>query len=199
MITSKNQPRSRTAAGAAGRPRVRGPATGADPQAAHVLRSFTPARHDHRRCVSAALSKADATCTASGLRLTPLRRRVLELVWGSHTPVKAYDLLAILGKERDQAAPPTVYRALDFLLEAGLVHRIASLNAFVGCGEPGAGHAGQFLICTGCGTVAELDEPRLSATIAASALRLGFEVHRETIEIEGLCGNCRRGERSASA
>lgn len=181
MITSKKPVRTRAARAAV-------PAPAADT----VLRSFTPARHDHRRCVSTALSKADATCDASGLRLTPLRRRVLELVWGSHTPVKAYDLLATLGKERDQAAPPTVYRALDFLLEAGLVHRIASLNAFVGCGEPGLGHAGQFLICTGCGMVAELDEPELSNTIATSAARLGFEVRRETIEIEGLCAQCRR-------
>ncbi|HMM76447.1 MAG TPA: Fur family transcriptional regulator [Gammaproteobacteria bacterium] len=143
--------------------------------------------------MSAALRKADASCGASGRRLTPLRRRVLELVWGSHTPVKAYDLLAALGKERNQAAPPTVYRALDFLLEAGLVHRIASLNAFVGCGEPGLGHSGQFLICTACGTAAELDEPALTRTIAASAERLGFEVRRETIEIAGLCADCRRG------
>jgi Fur family zinc uptake transcriptional regulator len=159
---------------------------------AHVLRGFASGRHDHRRCVATALSKADAACSASGRRLTPLRRRVLELVWGSHTPVKAYDLLATLGRERDQAAPPTVYRALDFLQEAGLVHRIASLNAYVGCGEPGETHAGQFLICVRCGTVAELDEPALSATIAASAARLGFEVRRETIEIEGVCADCRR-------
>lgn len=158
---------------------------------AKVLRGFTAGRHDHRRCVATALDKADAACTAAGRRLTPLRRRVLELVWGSHTPVKAYELLAILGRERHQAAPPTVYRALDFLQEAGLVHRIASMNAFVGCGEPGGGHAGQFLICSQCGTVAELDEPLLSRTIAASAARLGFEVRRETIEIEGLCADCR--------
>ncbi|MCC7121167.1 MAG: transcriptional repressor [Gammaproteobacteria bacterium] len=186
MITSKKTSRPRASKLA----RPSGPAR--HPVPAHVLRSFTPARHDHRRCVSAALSKADATCNASGRRLTPLRRRVLELVWRSHTPVKAYDLLAALGREREQAAPPTVYRALDFLLEAGLVHRIASLNAFVGCGEPGPGHTGQFLICTACGTVAELDEPALSKTIAASAERLGFEVRRETIEIAGLCAGCRR-------
>lgn len=159
-----------------------------------VLRTFTPERHDHRRCVSTALSKADAACTAAGLRLTPLRRRVLELVWGSHTPVKAYDLLAILGRERHQAAPPTVYRALDFLQEAGLVHRLASMNAFVGCGEPGGTHAGQFLICSRCGTVAELAEPGLSKTIAVSAERMGFEVVRETIEIEGVCADCRRSK-----
>lgn len=196
MITSKNPPRTRAASTA--RRAAPRPATVAAPLAGKVLRSFTPERHDHRRCVSTALSKADATCTASGLRLTPLRRRVLELVWGSHTPVKAYDLLATLGKERHQAAPPTVYRALDFLQDAGLVHRIASLNAFVGCGEPGVGHAGQFLICTGCGMVAELDEAQLSQSIAASAERLGFEVRRETIEIEGLCADCQRGQRSSA-
>lgn len=160
-------------------------------ESVHVLRGFAAGRHDHQRCIATALSKADAACSASGRRLTPLRRRVLELVWGSHTPVKAYDLLATLGRERNQAAPPTVYRALDFLQEAGLVHRIASMNAYVGCGEPGETHAGQFLICKRCGTVAELDEPALSATIAASAARLGFEVRRETIEIEGLCADCR--------
>lgn len=186
MITSKKPARPRAA------PKRPSAPAGARAPAEHVLRSFAPERHDHRRCVNAALRKADATCSASGLRLTPLRRRVLELVWGSHTPVKAYDLLATLGKERDQAAPPTVYRALDFLLEAGLVHRLASLNAFVGCGEPGPGHTGQFLICTSCGKVAELAEPRLSETIAASAARLGFEVRHETIEIEGLCGECRQ-------
>lgn len=191
MITSKKTARTRSASRPTSRTASAAPAVG------KVLRSFTPERHDHRRCVSTALSKADATCDASGLRLTPLRRRVLELVWGSHTPVKAYDLLATLGKERHQAAPPTVYRALDFLQEAGLVHRIASLNAFVGCGEPGLGHAGQFLICTDCGTVAELAEPGLTETIAASAERLGFEVQRETIEIEGLCAECRRGKRHA--
>jgi Fur family zinc uptake transcriptional regulator len=164
----------------------------ASPETAHVLRGFAGGRHDHRRCVATALSKADAACSAAGRRLTPLRRRVLELVWGSHTPVKAYDLLATLGRERAQAAPPTVYRALDFLQEAGLVHRIASLNAFVGCGEPGGAHAGQFLICERCGTVAELVAPTLSRTIAASAARLGFAVSRETIEIEGVCADCRR-------
>lgn len=161
---------------------------------ATVLRRFTPARHDHRRCVSTALSKAEDACAASGRRLTPLRRRVLELVWGSHTPVKAYELLATLGLEREQAAPPTVYRALDFLQEAGLVHRIASLNAFVGCGEPAVGHGGQFLICSRCAMVAELAEPSLSKLIAASAERLGFAVARETIEIEGLCADCRRSK-----
>ena len=157
-----------------------------------VLKSFATAAHDHGRCIKTALAKAEQACVTSGKRLTPLRRRVLELVWGSHEPVKAYELLALLGQEREQAAPPTVYRALDFLQDAGLVHRIASLNAFVGCGEPREGHVSQFLICTACGTVAELADPALSRRIADCAERLGFRVARETMEIEGTCRNCQK-------
>ena len=90
--------------------------------------------HDHSRCVSHALAEAEAICARQGLRLTALRKRVLELVWASHKPLGAYDILGVLSDEDGRrAAPPTVYRALDFLLENGLVHRIASLNAFVGC------------------------------------------------------------------
>ena len=157
-----------------------------------VLRKFTPARHDHQRCVKTALAKAEEACATSGKRLTPLRRRVLELVWSSHLPVKAYDLLARLGSGREQAAPPTVYRALDFLQDAGLVHRIASLNAFVGCGEPRSHHVGQFLICTRCGAVAEMADADVSARIEQRAEQMGFRVARETIEVEGTCRDCRR-------
>ncbi|MSQ69535.1 MAG: transcriptional repressor [Gammaproteobacteria bacterium] len=157
-----------------------------------VLKSFAAVVHDHGRCVTTALAKAETACATAGKRLTPLRRRVLELVWGSHLPVKAYDLLAILGREREQAAPPTVYRALDFLQQVGLVHRIASLNAFVGCGEPLQGHVSQFLICTQCGTVAELANLGLSTSISASAEALGFQATRQTIEVEGICKHCRK-------
>src|SRR5918999_799750 len=103
--------------------------------------------HDHLSCIGDALDRAAVLCDQRGARLTPLRRRVLELVWRGHEPVGAYDLLAQMGR----AAPPTVYRALDFLIEQGLVHRIESLNAYVGCDRPEAAHASQFLICTDCG------------------------------------------------
>ena len=87
--------------------------------------------HDHSHCVSDALRAADALCARSGARLTALRRRVLELVWQSHRPLGAYDILGVLSSEDGRrAAPPTVYRALDFLLEHGLIHRLASLNAY---------------------------------------------------------------------
>ena len=154
-----------------------------------VLTPFKPADHRHSRCLSDALAKAESSCARRGLRLTPLRRRVLELVWSSHEPVKAYDILETLGAGARRAAPPTVYRALDFLKAQGLVHRIESLNAYVGCGEPGHGHT-QFLICMHCGAVAELDDRDIGGLIASKAARLGFRADHQTIEIQGLCRTC---------
>ncbi len=156
-----------------------------------VLRDFKAARHQHSHCVSDAIARAEAACKRRGQRFTHLRRRVLELVWESHEPVKAYDILDRLRDERAKAAPPTVYRALDFLQAEGLVHRIASMNAFVGCGEPAWQHHGQFLICRECGMVAEIDDQELTAAIARRAGHMGFSVDHETIEIAGVCVNCR--------
>jgi zinc transport system ATP-binding protein len=121
--------------------------------------------------VHSALAEADALCTRQGLRLTALRRRVLELVWQSHKPLGAYDILAVLSEQDGRrAAPPTVYRALDFLLENGLVHRIASLNAFIGCSHPEHAHQGQFLICRECHVAIELEQTA-SATRSSPAPR----------------------------
>lgn len=153
--------------------------------------SFPPPGHDHRSCVAAALGAADAVCAGRGVRLTALRRRVLELVWESHEPVGAYILLDALRAEGRRAAPPTVYRALEFLREHGLIHRIAQRNAFVGCSRPGLAHAGHFLICTGCGSVAELDDPAVATAIERSAASLGFAVGRPVVEVLGLCAHCR--------
>ncbi len=148
--------------------------------------------HDHSQCVSSALADADALCALQGVRLTALRRRVLELVWHSHKPLGAYDILAVLSEQDGRrAAPPTVYRALDFLLENGLVHRIASLNAFVGCSHPEQPHQGQFLICRQCHAAIELDQDDISAAIVRSAASVGFSVESQTVEIVGLCANCR--------
>ena len=147
--------------------------------------------HDHSQCVSSALADADALCAQQGVRLTALRRRVLELVWHSHKPLGAYDILAVLSEtDGRRAAPPTVYRALDFLLENGLVHRIASLNAFVGCSHPEQPHQGQFLICRQCHTSIELAQDSISAVIVQSAADVGFRVESQTVEIVGLCASC---------
>ena len=154
--------------------------------------SFSGAGHDHRICVKAALAEAIRICTRRGVRLTPLRRRVLELLWHSHAPAGAYDLLRALAVETDRIAPPTVYRALDFLLAQGLIHRIESLNAFVGCAHPDSSHGGQFLICDDCGAAAEVHDPRVDAAITRRAETLGFVVGRKTVEVQGRCQPCQR-------
>lgn len=155
-----------------------------------VLVPFKKASHDHQRCVLRALDAAEARCAGRGARLTRLRRRVLELVWSCHEPVKAYDILARLRREHRGAAPPTVYRALEFLLEEGLVHRIESLNAFIGCGDPNAPHAAQFMICRACGAVAEMGDPEITRALARKAKKIGFEIDGQTVEIKGLCPEC---------
>ena len=149
--------------------------------------------HDHSHCVSHALLTAETLCEQAGLRLTALRKRVLELVWTSHKPLGAYDILAVLSEtDGRRAAPPTVYRALEFLLEHGLVHRIASLNAFVGCNHPGDVHQGQFLICRNCLAAVELQDASIASALLASAQRIGFSVEGQTVEITGLCATCRQ-------
>jgi Fur family zinc uptake transcriptional regulator len=151
---------------------------------------FPHQAHDHGGCVRDALVAAEEHCQRSGARLTSIRRRVLELVWSRHAPVGAYAVLDALKAEGQNAAPPTVYRALDFLLEQGLIHRIERLNAFVGCAHPTGPHAAQFLICRQCGRVAELDDPAIDEAILAGARHQGFSVSRQTVEVEGLCPDC---------
>ena len=123
--------------------------------------AFAEHDHDHKACQGEALERAELICAERGVRLTDTRKRVLELVWSGHKPLGAYDILDALRRERDGAAPPTVYRALEFLMGLGLIHRIESLNAFVGCTDPETPHRAQFLICDQCGTTAELNDPRI--------------------------------------
>jgi len=151
---------------------------------------FSSHGHDHEACIQQALARADAVCAERGLRLTEIRRRVLELIWANHRPAKAYDLLNTINTERGNAAPPTIYRALDFLLEAGLVHRIESLNAFVGCDGHHQNSHPKFLICRVCERAAEIASPEIDDTIAREAHQTGFTIDRETIEVIGTCAAC---------
>ncbi|MBM3540425.1 MAG: transcriptional repressor [Alphaproteobacteria bacterium] len=152
-----------------------------------------PAGHDHTLCVADALSLAEDICRGQGARLTPIRRRVLELVWESHRPAGAYEILDRLNKSGRRMAPIAVYRALDFLMEQGLVHRLASRNAFIGCTHPAKAHAAQFLICERCETVTELEDEGIARAVSDGATRAGFSLSGHVIEAQGLCESCRRG------
>src|SRR5688572_3022988 len=139
---------------------------------------FAPPEHDHALCHGDAMAAAERQCAVRGARLTEQRRQVLDLIWRSHAPVGAYTLLDRLREAGVRAQPPTVYRALEFLAENGLIHRIESLNAYVGCAVPSESHVGQFLICTGCHSAAELDDSDIGTAIAARAQAVGFSVSR---------------------
>ncbi|WP_211830172.1 Fur family transcriptional regulator [Kistimonas asteriae] len=149
--------------------------------------------HNHDQCIASALDQAETLCRRQGARLTLLRRQVLELVWQSHKPVGAYEILAMLSQTLERsAAPPTVYRALDFLQAQGLVHRIASLNAYIGCPHPEQPHESSFLICEKCRNTVELDNAVISTAIAQAANTSGFLVNHSSVELTGLCPNCRK-------
>jgi Fur family transcriptional regulator, zinc uptake regulator len=143
-----------------------------------------------------ALEVAQTRCTAAGERLTAPRRRVLELLLQTGQPAKAYDLIAIYGENGVAAKPPTVYRALDFLVRQGLAHRIESLNAYVACHMGDRTHVAAFLICTCCGDTLEI-EPFEPERTKAAAHRAGYELRDVVVEGRGLCAACARGRAAA--
>jgi Fur family zinc uptake transcriptional regulator len=147
-------------------------------------------KHDHERCMTRAMRAAERVCKERELQLTAIRRRVLELIWERHAPIGAYDILASLKKGEGALAPPTVYRALEFLLDAGLIHRIDTLNAFIGCVAPEEQHTGQLLICRSCNRVTELDDPSITRLLAQKAQGAGFTSDQQSVEIKGLCADC---------
>lgn len=136
------------------------------------------------------LDRADSICDSRGARLTDLRRQVLGLILDADGPTGAYELLDRLRATRHGAAPPTVYRALEFLLDHGLVHKLERLSAFVGCVAHEEAHAAQFLICRHCGKVTEIEDDRLVQALEQAARRHGFTVAQATIEAEGECAAC---------
>lgn len=160
-----------------------------------LLPPFLSDDHDHQACLAGALRAAEMICRRQNRRFTDLRRKIFSLVWQQHKPIGAYQVLEMLQRE-GRAAPPTVYRALDFLQEMGLVHRIVSLNAYVGCCQPGSAHDGQFLICEACHALAELNTPVVTSAVEETASQLDFQIKRNMVEVLGLCPACRRGARS---
>ena len=146
--------------------------------------------HDHHN-VEIRLAEAESLCAALGARLTPLRKEVLELILNASGPMGAYDLLAKIKSDSDRpAAPPTVYRTLDFLLEKGLIHRLTSINAYIPFCHPREGHQAAFLICTACKNVTEASAQGLLTQLDALAASDQFTAQHSIIEISGICQQC---------
>jgi Fur family transcriptional regulator, zinc uptake regulator len=158
-----------------------------------MRRAIFPAPdHDHERCASDALAYAEAQCAARAQRLTPIRRQVLEALLSSHSPLGAYEIIERLADRSGRPAPITIYRALDFLRDNGLIHRIESRNAFVACGH---NHGGDdlvvFLICERCGAVGEAPGGAVADALKVSSRSAGFSPKSPLIEIIGICSHCR--------
>ncbi|AXI42117.1 transcriptional repressor [Sulfitobacter sp. SK011] len=149
-------------------------------------------RHDHAACVRTTLDRAEAHCAQTGLRLTPVRRRALEILLAEHRALGAYDLLEVLAAEGLGAQPPVAYRALDFLVKAGFAHKIEALNAYIACAHLGSDHAPAFLICRGCNSVAETDTAPAQGRLGEAARAAGFRIERTVVEAEGLCPECQK-------
>lgn len=148
--------------------------------------------HDHQGCIVSALATAEARCAAEGLRLTAQRKRVLEILLEEHRALGAYDILARLSVEGQNAQPPVAYRALDFLVSHGFAHRIERLNAYIACTLPDEGaHMPAFMICRNCDIVAETGRPEAELGLVSEAKNLGFAVECSSVELEGLCPTCR--------
>ena len=146
--------------------------------------------HDHPHDAKRFVKEVASVCELRGLRLTEIRMQVLELIAAAEKPVKAYDLLDKLKDDRGNAAPPTVYRALDFLIENGFIHKLQSINAYVSCHHPSVVHQVPFLICDVCESADEICDERVSGLLSDQAKAHGFKTHSQTLEVHGVCKNC---------
>src|SRR5262249_26427445 len=156
---------------------------------------FPAPGHDHDRCSTDAMAMAESICGQRGQRLTPIRRQVLATLLISHKPLGAYEIVERLAPRRLRPAPITAYRALEFLRENGLVHRIESRNAFIACvHNHAAGALVVFLICERCGAVGEASSPEVTTTLTSAARAADFTPKSPVIEVTGVCSHCRRTE-----
>lgn len=157
-----------------------------------MVRPMAEHTHDHGNCSKSTLLLAEAACEERGARLTPIRRRVLRAVADAHQAIGAYEIIDVLAAEDGtRPAPITVYRALDFLMEQGFVHRLASKNAYLACDHSHeVGDNVVFLICEACGSVEELGDRHVSEALSAAASAVGFRVRQPVLEISGRCARC---------
>ncbi|MEO9819459.1 MAG: transcriptional repressor [Paracoccaceae bacterium] len=148
------------------------------------------AQHDHAVCVSDALGAAEAHCVSDGLRFTPVRRKVLEILLQEHRALGAYTILDLLRESGFGSQPPVAYRALDFLVANGLAHKIERMNAFIACVHPSQSHTPAFMICRLCEAVAETQSSPAKGALGDAARATGFRIERTVVEAEGVCPAC---------
>jgi Fur family zinc uptake transcriptional regulator len=158
--------------------------------------------HDHHHhgdaCAAGTLERAEEVCASRGARLTPIRAKVLQALAASATPVGAYELMDRLAEGGKRPAPITVYRALDFLLTNGLVHRLESRNAYLACDHTHDAHAPViFLICDSCGEVSEASSDGIADNLAALLAKVEFKARSQLVEVAGECAACQAGRPAA--
>lgn len=146
--------------------------------------------HNHTQCISSAIQRAEQLCATRGARFTPMRRKVLQLIWESHQAVKAYDLLDRIKASDQGATPMTIYRALQFLQDQGFIHRVETLNAYLGCSHAELKHEVMLLICDQCQQITERTTPSVTSLMQEDIAKSGFLAKRSTIEIYGTCKDC---------
>jgi len=135
--------------------------------------------------------QVESACTRKGVDLTPLRRRVLDILAESSGPLGAYAIIDQMSRlEGKPIAPPTVYRTLDFFLDHGFVYKIESRNAYAPCEHIGHAHHGALLLCEKCGRSDEIEDVKLDRLLQEAAARAGFAPHRQMVELVGLCRDC---------
>lgn len=151
-------------------------------------------QHNHANCTDDALEFADKQARDAGLRLTPVRRRTLEVLLENHRAMGAYDVLERLAEDGFGNQPPVAYRALDFLVQQGLAHKVRRLNAYAACMHPQTDHAPVFMICRKCNVVAESVACEVRGAIAAVAKQAGFALERANVEVLGICPSCQEAD-----
>jgi Fur family transcriptional regulator, zinc uptake regulator len=154
--------------------------------------SASIARHNHAHCQAELIARAEEICRERGSRLTEQRRDILSCVAEGHAALGAYDIIEKMARKGTRHAPVTIYRALEFLTDHGLVHKIECRNAYVACSHAHQGKPAALLICETCGIVAEVDAPDMAQTIARKAKNLGFKPRQTVLELMGTCHSCER-------
>lgn len=141
--------------------------------------------------IEESISRVVEICKENNLVFTEIRQKVFEIIIEHTKPIKAYeildDLTKILGKS---SHPPTVYRAIDFLIENGFIHKLNSINSYVGCFHPKIHKECYFLICKKCNIYQECCDKNLTDNIFKTADKRDFIVSNTTLEIEGHCQGC---------